>query len=195
MAYHFVVENPKANRKLLRSVCLSFTCLSECCVLWFSLNIIKIDFLIKIVFHLNTFVVFQSSLAWYITLIGELRGGLCFECICLFILHALLFLSFSLCLGVGFIVGCHKVRKAFSKFYRRHSELVEKYNISLRKLLQQGISEPKFYGDLVYRRRKNVGKSNFSEQFRKLINRCEKIGIIHVCYVADCMPSYQLNLG
>ena len=34
-----------------------------------------------------------------------------------------------------------------------------------------GISEPEFYGDLVYRFRKIVGKSNFSEQFRKLINR------------------------
>ena len=43
----------------------------------------------------------------------------------------------------------HKLRKAFSKFYRRNSELVEKYNVSLRKLLQQGTSEPEFYGDLV----------------------------------------------
>ena len=67
-------------------------------------------------------------------------------------------------------------RKAFSKFYRRHSELVEKYNVSLRKLLQHGISEPEFYGDLVYRIRKIVGKSNFSEQFRKLINRYKRIG-------------------
>ena len=70
----------------------------------------------------------------------------------------------------------HKLHKAFSKFYRRHSELVEKYNISLRKLLQQGISEPEFYGDLVYRIRKLVGKSIFSEQFRKLINRYKRIG-------------------
>ena len=37
-----------------------------------------------------------------------------------------------------------KLRKAFSKFYRRHS-------VSLKTLLQQGISEPEFYGDLVYR--------------------------------------------
>ena len=29
----------------------------------------------------------------------------------------------------------HKLRKTFSKFYRRHSGLVEKYNASLRKLL------------------------------------------------------------
>ena len=64
-----------------------------------------------------------------------------------------------------------KLRKVFSKCYRRHSALVEKYNVGLKTLLQEGISEPEFYGDLVYRFRKLVGKSNFSEQFRKLINR------------------------
>ena len=68
----------------------------------------------------------------------------------------------------------HKLRKAFSKFYRRHTELVEKYNVSLRKLLQQGKSEPEFYGDLVHRIRKIVGKINFSEQFKKIINRYKK---------------------
>ena len=38
----------------------------------------------------------------------------------------------------------HNLRKDFSKFYRRHRELVEKYNVSLGKLLQQGISEQEF---------------------------------------------------
>ena len=33
-----------------------------------------------------------------------------------------------------------KIRKAFSKFYHRHSELIVKYNIGLKTLLQQGIS-------------------------------------------------------
>ena len=47
-----------------------------------------------------------------------------------------------------------KLRKAFSKFYRRLSALLEKYSVSLKTLLQQGISEPEFYGDLVYRFRK-----------------------------------------
>ena len=42
--------------------------------------------------------------------------------------------------------------------------------------MQLGISEPEFYGDLVYRLRKIVGKSNFSEQFRKLINRNKRTG-------------------
>ena len=41
--------------------------------------------------------------------------------------------------------------------------------------LQQGISEPEFYGKFsVYR--KNCGKSNFTEQFKKLINRYKRIG-------------------
>ena len=66
--------------------------------------------------------------------------------------------------------------KAFSKFYRRQSALLEKYSVSLKTLLQQGISEPEFYGDLVYRFRKTVGKSYFSEQFRKLSNRYKRIG-------------------
>ena len=51
-----------------------------------------------------------------------------------------------------------KLRKAFSKFYRRYSALVEKYNVSLKTHLQQGISEPEFYGDFVYRFRKKCGK-------------------------------------
>ena len=68
------------------------------------------------------------------------------------------------------------LRQGFSKFYRRHSALLEKYSVSLKALLQQDLSEPEFYGDLVYRFRKIVGKSNFSEQFRKLINRYKRIG-------------------
>ena len=48
--------------------------------------------------------------------------------------------------------------------------------LCLKTLLQQGILEPEFYGDLVYRFRKIVGKSNFSEQFRKLINHYKRIG-------------------
>ena len=58
----------------------------------------------------------------------------------------------------------HKIRKAFSKFYQRHSELIVKYYIELKTLLQQGISEPIFYGDLVYKFKRIVGKPNFSDQ-------------------------------
>ena len=44
-----------------------------------------------------------------------------------------------------------KIRKAFSKFYRRHFDIVSKYNVGL---LLEGLSEPEFYGDLVYKFRK-----------------------------------------
>ena len=43
----------------------------------------------------------------------------------------------------------HRIRKAFSKLYHRRSELIVKYNIGLKTLLQQGISEPIFNGDSV----------------------------------------------
>ena len=70
----------------------------------------------------------------------------------------------------------HKIRKAFSKFYHRHSELIVKYNIGLKSLLQQGISEPIFYGDLVYKIKRIIGKHNFSDQFKKIVKRYINVG-------------------
>ena len=48
----------------------------------------------------------------------------------------------------------HKIHKAFSKFNRRHFDIVSKYNVGLKTLLLQCLSEPEFYGDLVYKFRK-----------------------------------------
>ena len=47
--------------------------------------------------------------------------------------------------------GCryHKLRKAFSQFYRRHYELISKFDVGLKSFLLQGLSEPEFYCDLV----------------------------------------------
>ena len=70
----------------------------------------------------------------------------------------------------------HKIRKTFSKFYHRHSELIVKYNIGLKTLLQQGISKPIFYGDLVYKFKRIVGKPNFSDQFKKIVKRYIRVG-------------------
>ena len=70
----------------------------------------------------------------------------------------------------------HKIRKAYSKFYHRHSELIVQYNIGLKTLLQQGISEPILYGDLVFKFKRIVGKSNFNDQFKKIVNRYIRIG-------------------
>ena len=70
----------------------------------------------------------------------------------------------------------HKLWKSFSKFYRRHYELVSKFNFGLKTLLHQGLSGPEFYGDLVYKFKNNAGWADFSDQFRKIIVRYKRIG-------------------
>ena len=66
--------------------------------------------------------------------------------------------------------GYHKLRKTFSKFYRRYYDLISKFQIGLKSLLRQGLSEPDFYGDLVYKLKKIVGTNTFSAQFIKIIS-------------------------
>ena len=65
----------------------------------------------------------------------------------------------------------HKFRKTFSKFYRRHYELISKFNVGQNTLLREGLSEQEFYGDLLYKFKKLKGKNDFSFQFRKIITR------------------------
>ena len=42
----------------------------------------------------------------------------------------------------------HKLHKTFSKFYRRYYDLISKFQIGLKSLLRQRLSDPDFYGDL-----------------------------------------------
>ena len=70
----------------------------------------------------------------------------------------------------------HKLRKTFSKFYRRYYDLISKFQIRLKSLLRQGLLEPGFYGDLVYKLKKIAGSNNFSAQFIKIIFHYKKIG-------------------
>ena len=52
-------------------------------------------------------------------------------------------------------------RLTFSKFYRRYYDLISKFQVGLKSLLRQRLSEPEFYGDLVYKLKKIVGSNNF----------------------------------
>ena len=82
----------------------------------------------------------------------------------------------------------HKLQKTFSKFYRRHYELVSKFNVGLKTLLHQGLSEPEFYGDLVYKFKKIVGRVDFSDQFRKITVRYKRIGYnINIMRQSACL--------
>ena len=55
-------------------------------------------------------------------------------------------------------------------------KLVSKFSVGLKTLLHQGLSEPEFYGNLVYKFKTNVGRADFSDQFKKIIVRYKQIG-------------------
>ena len=78
----------------------------------------------------------------------------------------------------------HEIRKAFSKFYHRYSELIVKYNIGLKTLLLQGISEPILYGDLVYKFKIIV--ETLSDQFKKIIKRYKTLDITWISFDSLC---------
>ena len=84
----------------------------------------------------------------------------------------------------------HKLRKAVSKFYRRHFELIEKYHVSLKKLMQQGICNQEFYGDLVYKFKKIIENPNFSKPFQTYSKSFQESRVFFEHYSADCMPSF-----
>ena len=90
----------------------------------------------------------------------------------------------------------HKLRKTFSKFYRRYYDLISKFQVGLKSLLCQGLSEPDFYGDLVYKLKKIVGSNNFSAQFIKIISHYKKIGCnISVLQWTACLVVGPITVG
>ena len=58
-----------------------------------------------------------------------------------------------------------------------------KFNVGLKSLLHQSLSEPEFYGDLVYKFKKVRYITDFSDQFRKIIMRYKRVG-----YDLNVMP-------
>ena len=90
----------------------------------------------------------------------------------------------------------HKLRKTFSKFYRRYYDLISKFQVGLKSLLRQRLSEPDFYGDLVYKLKKIVGSNNFSAQFIKIISHYKKIGYnINVLQQTACLVVNPITVG
>ena len=82
----------------------------------------------------------------------------------------------------------HKLRKTFSKFYRRYYDLISKFQV--------GLSETDFYGDLVYKLKKIVGSNNFSAQFIKIISHYKKIGYnINVLQHTACLVVNPITVG
>ena len=64
----------------------------------------------------------------------------------------------------------------FACFEVAFNEMVSKFNVGLKSLLHQGLSEPEFYGDCVYTFKQIKGMTDFSDQFRKIIMHYKRIG-------------------
>ena len=90
---------------------------------------------------------------------------------------------------------------------------MSKYNVGLKTLLLEGLSDPEFYRDLVYKFRKNIGKNEFPYHFKKIIVRYKKIGynidvlrqtaclvvnpikVNSFAYLFNCTTGFRLNDG
>ena len=73
---------------------------------------------------------------------------------------------------------------------------VAKFNRVLKSLLKQGLSELEFYGDLVYKFKRIVGRNNFSDQFRKIIIRYKRIGYnMNVMRQTACLMANPITIN
>ena len=72
---------------------------------------------------------------------------------------------------------------------------MSKYNVGLKTFLLQGLSEPEFYGDLVYKFRKIIGKNDFSCHFENINVRYKKTGYnIDVLRQTACLIVDPINV-
>ena len=62
--------------------------------------------------------------------------------------------------------------------------------------MRQGLLEPEFFGDLVYKLKKIVDSNNFSAQFIKIISQYKTIGYnINVLQQAACLVVNPITVG
>ena len=74
--------------------------------------------------------------------------------------------------------------------------MISKFQIGLKTLLRQGLLEPEFYGDLVYKLKKIVGSNSFSAQYIKIIPHYKKIGYnINVLQQTACLVVNPITVG
>ena len=86
--------------------------------------------------------------------------------------------------------------KTDNSFRTNYKQDQGKFQVGLKSLLRQGLSEPDFYGDLVYKSKKIVGSNNSSAQFIKIIYHNKKIGYnINVLQQTACLVVNPITVG
>ena len=61
----------------------------------------------------------------------------------------------------------------------RYYDLISKFKIGIKSLLRQILSEPEFYGDLVYKLKKIISSNIFAAQLIKIIIKRLAITLMH----------------
>ena len=72
--------------------------------------------------------------------------------------------------------------RAFFQILTSALKINQKYNVSLKKLLQLGICNPEFYRDSEYKFKKIIGNPNFTDLFKRIVSRFKTAG-----YTLDIM--------
>ena len=73
----------------------------------------------------------------------------------------------------------HKLLKTFTKFFHRYNVLVHKFGATCRSLIRNGISHPRFYGNIVYKSYKFKNRIlDMSDSLNKFIHKGYKYEII-----------------
>ena len=72
---------------------------------------------------------------------------------------------------------------------------MSKYNVGLKTLHLRGLSEPEFYGDLVYKFRIIIGKNDFSYHFKKIIVRIKNGCNIYVLRQTACLAVNPIKVN
>ena len=74
--------------------------------------------------------------------------------------------------------------------------MISKFQVGLKSLLRQELSEPEFYGDLVYKLKKIVGSHNPSAHLIKIISFYKKNGYnINVLQQTACLVVNPITVG
>ena len=74
--------------------------------------------------------------------------------------------------------------------------MISKFQVGLKSLLCQELTEPEFYGDLVYKLNKIVDSNNFLAQFIKIIAHHNTICYnINVLQQTACLVVNQITVG
>ena len=91
---------------------------------------------------------------------------------------------------------CRRLRKTFSKFYRRYCGLISGFQVGLKSLLRRGLSGPDFCGDLVCGLGRIVGSGGFSARFVGVVSHYGGIGYnINVLQQTACLVVNPITVG